>query len=310
MYDDTYRFLDMLLSRCHASPDLCFTLTAIHPDGQHPTPSRHIPLTNRPVLQDALERLESANRCGWGAFFGVGLRKTGLSRYRRGGVADVVLLPALFVDIDDQTDRILQRLRQTQPRPSCIVSSGGGYHAYWWLDTPTTDLITAKQILRCLALSLDGDQLSPAQSLRLPGSLNTKPSRRNVLCKLVSLTDQAYALSDFAGWITHSHPASCVRQTSKSAYPASSAPLRLNPDVIGRAADIFKQSGYRLAGDWLKGPCLFPHRHHHADDHPSFGFNYRTGYGHCFRCGSILLKDICQCLQLDPHRYGGLCCHL
>ena len=82
----------------------------------------------------------------------------------------------------------------------------------------------------------------------------------------------------------------------------------LNPDLMGRVEDILKRSNYRLAGDWLKGPCLFPHRHRHADEHPSFGFNYRTGYGHCFRCGSILLKDICQQLQLDPRLYGGLCC--
>src|SRR5688500_13708311 len=104
MHDDTYRFLDRLLSRCGTSPNLRLTLTAMHPDGQHSTPSRHIPSTNRSVLQDALERLESANRCGWGAFFGVGLRKTDLGRYRRGGLTDVVLLPALFVDIDDKSD--------------------------------------------------------------------------------------------------------------------------------------------------------------------------------------------------------------
>ena len=308
MHDETYRFLDRLLSRCRTSPDLCLTLTALHPDGQHPTPSRHIPLTNRPALQDALERLESANRCGWGAFFGVGLRKTGLGRYRRGGLADVVLLPALFVDIDDKTDRVLQRLQQTQPRPSCVVFSGGGYHAYWWLDTPTPDLITAKQILRALALSLNGDSLSPAQSLRLVGSRNTKPGRHNALCEVVSLTDQAYALSDFAAWMDFPQPVQRVRQISRSGHTAGSRVL--NPELVARAAEILRQYGYRMNGDWLKGSCLFPHRHHHADDHPSFGFNYRTGYGHCFRCGSILLKDICQCLQLDPHLYGGLCCHL
>ena len=307
MHEETHLFLDRLLSHCPASPDLRLTLTAMHPDGQHLTPSRHISPTNRPILQEALERLDSANRYGWGAFFGVGLRKTGLGRYQRGGLADVVLLPALFVDIDDRTDVALQRVQQTRPRPSCVVSSGGGYHAYWWLETPMHDLVTAKQILRALALTLDGDHLSPAQSLRLPGSRNTKPSRHNALCELMSLTDQAYTLSDFSAWITSSIPALHVRQTSKAMSSLGSS-VHLNPDVIGRAAHIFRQSGYRLTGDWLKGPCLFPHRHRHDDDHPSFGFNLSTGYGHCFRCGSLLLKDICQCLQLDPRLYGGLCC--
>jgi hypothetical protein len=69
-------------------------------DGQQRTPSCHIPLNRPDVLHDALQRLLDANRRGWGAYFAVGLHRPGLARWRRGGVADVVALPALFVDLD------------------------------------------------------------------------------------------------------------------------------------------------------------------------------------------------------------------
>jgi len=308
MHDDTSRFLNSLYSRCPAASDLRLTLTALHPDGQHPTPSRHIPFGDKSVLHDALERLEIANRCGWGAFVGVGLRKTGLDRYRRGGLADVVLLPALFVDIDDRTEAVLHRLHKTSPPPSCIISTGGGYHAYWWLDKPTQDLNTARQIMQALAVSLNGDRLSPAQSMRLPGSRNTKLSRHNASCEIISLTDRYYALSHFADITACYQPATGVRPPFSSARKSVSTSYGLNPDLITAAAETFWRWGYRRSGQWLKGRCPYPHRHSQDDQHPSFGFNTDTGYGYCFRCGSILLKDICQCLQLDPHLYGGLCC--
>jgi hypothetical protein len=65
--------------------------------------------------------------------------------------------------------------------------------------------------------------------------------------------------------------------------------------------------GYSGRGDWLSGPCLYPARHQHGDVHPSFGFNIRSGYGNCYVCGSILLKDICTELGIRPADYGGLC---
>ncbi len=136
-------FFDALLARCTDYRQTCLTLTAIHPDGKHPTPSCHISLDDAAALQDALARLDAANALGWGAYFAVGLRRPGLTRWKRGGAAEVVALPALFVDVDDTSLETLARLQYAQLKPSCIVSSGGGYHAYWWLNEPTADLETA-----------------------------------------------------------------------------------------------------------------------------------------------------------------------
>jgi len=292
--EQRHAFFDALFARCSQYPDACLTLTAIHPEGKHSTPSRHIPLDDRTALQDALAQLDRANALGWGAYFAVGLRRPGLTRWQRGGAADVVVLPALFVDVDDPSPDALIRLQCADPRPSCITFSGGGYHAYWWLDTPTTDLHAARDLLRGLAAALGGDRLSVAQSLRVPGSRNTKPSRGNALCRVLELHDHRYALDRFKAYLPSDRPS--PRRLSSASPPATFTPIPLNADTIQRVADVLAASGCKPRGDWLNGACPFPQRHKHGDRHPSFGFNTRSGYGFCHVCGTLLLKDLCAAL--------------
>lgn len=307
MFPDTLTFLDALLGRCASyHQTACLALTAMHPDGKHPTPSRHVPLHDRSVLQDTLDRLEAANQLGWGAFFGVGLRKTGLTRWQRGGADDVVALPALFADVDDPSQTALDRLQNAAPAPPCITFTGGGYHALWWLSTAATDMQQARRILHALAVVLCGDKLSPAQSLRLVGSCNTKPQRNNALCRIVVLQDVHYSLADFDSLVQRLTPRR--KRTSSPPMPVRHPPTgsSLNPSLISAVTEVLVQQGYRRSGDWLSGPCLYPHRHQHNDQHVSFGFNTRSAYGSCFICGSLLLKDICLALDIRPADYGGL----
>lgn len=283
-------FFAALLAR--SSPyhgSACLTLTALHPDGNRPTPSRHIRLGDATGLQAALNQLDAANRLGWGSYFAVGWRKTGLSRWRRGGAEVVVALPALFVDVDDPSPDALAKLRHFPIPPSCISHSGGGYHAYWWLDQPTMDLDTARRVLRALASNLGGDSLSVAQSLRVVGSINTKPSRAGAVCHLIDLTERRYPFADFFGLLPKPQP---VRLSS---------PFALNPTSIAHLSDILLRQGFKRRGDWLNGRCPYPERHKHADYRPSFGFNTRTGYGYCHVCGSMLLKDLCAAMNILSH---------
>lgn len=307
MFPDTLVFLDAILSRCASyQQTTCLTLTAMHPDGLHPTPSRHIPLYNKSALHEALQRMETANNLGWGAFFAVGLRKTGLTRYRRGGAADVVALPALYADVDDPSPQTLKRLQDMEPTPSCITFTGGGYHALWRLLSPTADLQRARQILRALAVKLGGDVLSPAQSLRLVGSRNTKAQRDNALCRLLVLQDLHYSLDDFDELVQRLTPQRNAKPSTQVVVRCSASGSALNPALIAAVTQILVQQGYHRSGDWLSGPCLYPHRHQHNDCHTSFGFNTRSAYGSCFRCGSFLLKDVCLALDIHPEDYGGL----
>ncbi len=303
MDDERHVFFTGLLAHCSANRQLCLTFSAIHPDGQHPTPSRHIPLENAAAMQDALERLDAANALGWGAYFAVGLRRSGLTRWQRGRSADVVALPALYADVDDHSPEALTRLEHICPRPSCIVGSGGGYHAYWWLDEPTTDLEMARRILRVLAAALGGDSMSVAQSLRLVGSVNTKPGRNHAPCHLLELTEQRYVLSDFMPLF----PRLLSSHHATSSRPVQVTSLGIpNADLIALIVDVLTHRGCKWRGDWLNGTCPFPERHKHGDHHPSFGFNVQSGYGYCHVCGTMLLKDLSAAFGIVPARHGGI----
>lgn len=298
MRDERDTFFAALLGCCAAYPQTCLTLTAIHPDGEHLTPSRHVPLNKPAALHEALAQLAGANALGWGAYFAVGLRRQGLTRWHRGGTADIVALPALFVDVDDPSSDALERLQAASPAPSCIIHSGGGYHAYWWLGEPTVDLALARRLLRGLAAALGGDPLSFAQSLRIPSTVNTKPSRHHACCHLIELHQRRYEVDDFTTFLPVS-PAS-TRITERHASRQSS-PYMPNPDLVAQVAKALLACGCKPRGDWLNGGCPFPERHKHDDQHPSFGFNTRTGYGFCHVCGTLLLKDLCPALGIQPH---------
>jgi hypothetical protein len=287
-------FFDALFARCPAYQDACLTLTAIHPDGKHSTPSRHILLHDTDALRDATAQLDKANAQGWGAYFAVGLRRPGLTRWQRGGAADVVALPALFVDVDDTSIEALIRLQCANPAPSCIVASGGGYHAYWWLDEPTADLHTALHVLRGLAAALGGDSLSVAQSLRVPQTRNTKPLRGKALCQVLELHERRYPLEAFDAYLPRP-----IVQRPRSARSSHSQKFIPNADLVASIADALAAFGCKPRGDWLNGACPFPERHKHGDQHPSFGFNTRTGYGYCHVCGTLLLKDLCAALGIQ-----------
>ncbi|QPC81686.1 hypothetical protein G4Y79_18625 [Phototrophicus methaneseepsis] len=280
-------------------------MTAIHPDGKHRTPSRHIPLHQSNMLEDALAKLLETNQFGWGAYFAVGLRRMGLGRYQRGAESDILALPAVFVDVDRSDEEILRRLQAIQPRPSCITFSRGGYHTYWWLDKPLSDMTLARSILRGLQRTSGGDALSVVNSLRLPGSRNSKPQRHNTLCHIVEQQNSYYPASAFEHLLPRPTKKP-VPQRIKKPNRQHRAGNTLNPELLHVVSDQLLHMGYVGRGDWLSGPCLYPHQHQHDDRHPSFGFNTSTGYGNCFRCGSILLKDICLTLGIQPADYGGL----
>ncbi|MCB9460170.1 MAG: hypothetical protein H6670_11020 [Anaerolineaceae bacterium] len=303
---DVLVFLDALLARSDSYRHrACLTLTAIHPDGQHRTPSCHIPLNRPDLLDDALKRLLATNRLGWGAFVAIGLRRRGLTRYQRGTARDILALPAVFVDLDDPAPNALTRLRNLHPMPSCITFTGGGYHAYWWLDQPVSDLRVARRVLRGLQQMAKSDSLSVVQSLRLPGSRNTKPRRNNALCRIIELHERRYPVEAFNHLLTHPAYRPPQRHLPRPTTH-SRTDNALNPALLRVVTDRLSDMGYVGRGDWLSGSCLYPSHHQHDDTHPSFGFNTRTGYGNCFRCGSILLKDICHTLGILPTDYGGL----
>ncbi|MBZ0283466.1 MAG: RepB family DNA primase [Anaerolineae bacterium] len=265
-------------------------------------------MNNPKLLHEVLQRLLAANRAGWGAYFAVGLRRHGLGRWRRGTVKDVVALPALFVDLDDPSSEALTRLRHFPLPPSCIVDSGGGFHAYWWLSQPATDLEQAAYLLRALSSHLCGDTLSVAQSLRLPQTRNTKPNRGG-LCHVMDLGDHHYTLKDFERLLPiremqfseHEKP----YRTAQTVHTLHNRQA-LNPKLIDVVTESLRRDydGYLKENGYLAALCPCGHQHDAQGKH--FNFDPAHGIGTCFgKHGRLLLRDLCTLLKIDPAAYGG-----
>ncbi|MDL1887999.1 hypothetical protein FBQ96_00185 [Nitrospirales bacterium NOB] len=124
--------LHLLRTIYQGQPAGYLTLTAIHPSKRLPTPSRHIAITDKTAVHQALDELMIANAQGWGAYFSVALRKHPLERWKRGRQSDLLMLPALFADLDGDLTTSFERIqvagRAGMPAASAMVGSGRGRH--------------------------------------------------------------------------------------------------------------------------------------------------------------------------------------
>src|SRR5690606_15156120 len=82
--------------------------------------------------------------------------------------------------------------------------------------------------------------------------------------------------------------------------------VTINTDLIRAIENHFVGKGFKRIRDWLHGPCIYPHNHRNGDKNPSFGFNLISGYAYCHVCGTMLAKDVCDAIGINPGNYGGL----
>jgi hypothetical protein len=309
MHTQTLTFIHDLFARCDAAAFI--TLTAIHPDGDKPTPSRHIPLGDNGALHRALMRLLRANRHGWGAYIAIAPRKRNLGRWGRGTRRDLLCLPALFVDIDDPADA-LRNLEAFELPPSCILKSGRGYHAYWFLDQPTTQFAQADRVLRGLAERLHADQkLTVAQSMRLPGTINTKPGREDAACEFITYhPERRYRFDDFSPFDFNSTTPGVmalvpVRRSPVFTAASSSTGVEgtlPRPVLAALTAAVLRDlEGFPVTSGYVRARCPFRHDQDRPGMH--FSYNAESGWGHCFgKHGSISPVELCRHLgvRLPP----------
>src|SRR5271157_3634427 len=123
-----------------------------------------------------------------------------------GAAANVKEAHCVWADIDFkglqdgqvEADGIVATFDHT---PSLRINSGGGYHLYWFLSEPTTDLSRVDRILKGLIprLKADAKAAEIARVLRVPESQNWKydPPRR---VEIEDFTEETYSLEDFKRW--------------------------------------------------------------------------------------------------------------
>jgi hypothetical protein len=166
--------------------------------------------------------------CGnWGlsSYFGVLPRLA----HGAGGADDVGLGAAAWVDIDLPPAECRERLTRVPFRPSVVVLTGRGVHAYWLLSEPEAPQVCADLTARLTrALDADRSAVDPSRLLRLPGSLNPK-HHGHPIARLARLdADTRYHAADLDDWL----PA-LPRKSPVRAAPA--APVLPRPEQIGLA---------------------------------------------------------------------------
>ncbi len=266
------------------------TLSAFHSNGDKPSPSRHILVTDQQALKQALSDLQHANRLGWHATFSIGLRRGVLGRWRRGGKADVLSLPALCADLDAPPALARPRLERFEPRYSLLVGSGHGLHAYWLLAEPTHNLGKVDLVLKGLASALNGDRVTIASAMRLPGTTNWKqpPTR----CELLDLhPDRRYTLHDFDVFAEPPQPKRPPAQLRKPPYDRDDQRATITDILLREYEGRWQRNG------WLGALCPCGHTHDRPGQH--FGWHKTYGVGHCFgRHGTLSTQFLSSILNL------------
>ena len=138
--------------------------------------------------------------------------------------------------------------------------------------------------------------------MRLPGSRNPKLGRQYAPCTLLALNNIRYLKEDFPVML----PQPAVRAPPQQRKRASAAHRTLNRKLIDAvSARLLADGGRVQANGWIAAHCPGDDDRDRPGAH--FAFNPQIGVGVCHgRHGRLLLRDLCQHLNINPTHYGGL----
>jgi hypothetical protein len=135
----------------------------------------------------------------------------------------------LWADCDDKKPHSLAALRRFDPRPTIVVASGGGRHAYWLLDRAISPK-EARRLGAGIAHALDSDLVSdPQRSLRPPGTVNHKaryPAPRPVELLYVQPSLELHPPDDFEPFAPRRRP-----RPARAAAPVNDPLEAIPPDI-------------------------------------------------------------------------------
>jgi len=259
-------------------------LSVIPLDGKRPAIQSWLPFQKERATADQIDRWHEA---GLLANLGVvcGAVSGGLAVLDFDGPAGYPAFAATFPDLTE----------------TFTVATGGGVgkHVYLLADElpPTTRALDTP--LGHIELRADGTYVAA------PPSVHPETRQPYTVEKALDIL-RVPDLRDVVQWIEAFNTKGADTLDWQPPRDVSLGDKRLNLRLIQVVADELASHRFRQRGEWLHGSCIRPERHKNGDRHPSFGFNLRSGYGYCYVCGSMLLKEVCEALNLDPAAHGGL----
>ena len=122
-----------------------------------------------PIFHRTIDSIVKYNPAG-DYYFGVCPRPR-----KSGKEADIEMIVSLWVDMDMEIEVAVKALDAIPQKPSIVINSGHGVHAYWLLREPEQVKANTKSVLQGLAKALGGDHcFDLPRILRVPGTKNLK----------------------------------------------------------------------------------------------------------------------------------------
>ena len=182
------------LQRFH--PQGPWHLVAISPDGRIEARS-----FGKEEVEAALQWIER-HRGKSNLYFHVNRLRPGFKN-AKAKKADVVAALYLHVDIDDPDPKVLERITTFTPRPTAVVASGGGFHVYFALAVPSTDLDRVERCNHGLEQALGGDNCRNVDRImRLPDTLNLPNEKKKEKGRTVTAARLIDELTDWSSKYT------------------------------------------------------------------------------------------------------------
>lgn len=258
-------------------------------------------------------RAAEFNAVGWGVHLNMASRSVhpGTGRGLRNTCN---ALCAYWTDIDDPSADVFSRLMSFNPLPSAIVSTGGGYHAYWalvpfvegeeslarWRRTQPrlTDILGGDS-------HKDGGALDISASMRVPGTINTKPTRMNVVELVYAApVSVVYTLDDFAEY----DPGERIPRPAHPRVETPGDETPLTPEEIAHFLGHGRE--YVHGEEWFTCCPLPSHGKGKGDYSPSLtvsrgytGANVFKCFGHCDT--NEIVNSIAVSMKVTPAQVYG-----
>lgn len=174
---------------------------------------------------------------------------------------DIDVFNFIFVDFDLKIDTIyrtkeafVQRLQSENLKPSTIVDSGNGIHAYWTVID--LDAMSYLRFQRRLVRHFKTDEAVAKiyQLMRVPGTLNTKLEHDHKLCKIIESNEVEYTaeqIDKLLPLISPEDEVYCQNHYNKT-YRIETKNLPINELIPQKFADLV-HSNKEVQSIWAGG---------------------------------------------------------
>lgn len=179
------------------------------------------------------------------------------------------------------------------------TGSGNGMHVYYKVDL----LPDSRAVM---GIMFDGGELAnieikaDGKQVVIPPSVHPDTGKEYTTVKrlpIMNLTD----ISAIWNWAQSLKPQEWQPPQTPRSHSDND---RLNPALLRAVENHFLTHPHKGHGDWINCSCPNTSNHKNGDKDFSFGYN-PVGFGHCYVCGEMNLKQLLPLIGMSAQEFGG-----